>query len=102
MYEHITYESILQRMLDRIPASMDKREVGIIFDALAPAAIELQLMYIEFDIILSETFGDTASREYLIKRAAERGVIPYPATNAVLKAVTTPTSLNILLIMFWF
>ena len=95
MYENITYEDILQRMLDRVPNSMDKREGSIIFDALAPAAVELQLMYIEFDIILTETFGDTASREYLIRRAAERGVIPYAATNAVLKAVTTPSTINV-------
>lgn len=95
MYESITYEDILQRMLDRIPSTIDKREGSIVYDALAPAAVELQLMYIEFDIILSETFGDTASREYLIRRAAERGVIPYEATHAVLKAVTTPSTLNI-------
>ena len=46
MYENITYESILQRMLDRIPDDMDKREGAVIYDALAPAAVELQLMYI--------------------------------------------------------
>lgn len=95
MYENITYEDILQRMLDRVPNSIDKREGSIIFDALAPAAVELQLMYIEFDTILQETFGDTASREYLIRRAAERGVIPYPATHAVLKAIATPSTINI-------
>lgn len=95
MYENVTYETILQRMLDRIPDSMDKREGSIIFDALAPAAVELQLMYIEFDIILQETFADTASREYLIRRAAERGITPEPATYAILKGEFTPTSLAI-------
>lgn len=95
MYENVTYEDILQRMLDRIPDSMDKREGSIIYDALAPAAVELQLMYIEFDIILTETFADTASREYLIRRAAERGVVPEPATHAILKGEFTPTTLNI-------
>ena len=54
-YEDITYEVILQRMLDRVPNNMDKREGSIIFDALAPAAVELQLMYIELDTILKET-----------------------------------------------
>ena len=96
MYENITYEDILQRMLDRIPASMDKREGSIIYDALAPAAVELQLMYIEFDTILSETFADTASRPFLIKRAAERGIIPYTATNAIVKGVFTPTNVDVL------
>ena len=96
MYENVTYESILQRMLDRIPNNMDKREGSIIYDALAPAAVELQLMYIELDVIMNESFADTASREYLIRRASERGIIPEPATNAVMKGVFTPTTIDVL------
>lgn len=95
MYESVTFESIMNRMLNRVPDKIDKREGSIIYDALAPAAIELQLMYIQLDVILKETFGDTASRDYLIKRAAERGVIPYPATNAVLKGEFAPTNIEI-------
>lgn len=87
MYDDITYEQILSRMLDRVPATVDKREGSIIYDALAPAAVEIQRMYIELDIILDETFADTASREYLIRRAAERGVRPEPATHAVLSGI---------------
>lgn len=96
MYENITYESILQRMLERIPNTMDKREGSIIYDALAPAAIELQLMYLELDVIMRESFADTASREYLVRRAAERGITPESATNAVLKGVFTPSDINVL------
>lgn len=95
MYENITYESILQRMLDRIPDDMDKREGSVIFDALAPAALELQLMYLELDSILNDSFGDTASREFLIRRAAERGLVPKPATFAQLKAIASPADVNI-------
>lgn len=96
MYENITYEDILQRMLDRVPNSMDKREGSIIYDALAPAAVELKLMYIELDTIMNESFADTASREYLIRRASERGIIPEPATNAILKGVFTPSGVDVL------
>lgn len=94
-YEDITYEVILQRMLDRVPNNMDKREGSIIFDALAPAAVELQLMYIELDTILKETFADTAQKDYLVRRAAERGIEPYEATYATLKGIFTPSSLEI-------
>ena len=96
MYENITYEDILKRMLDRVPNNIDKREGSIIYDALAPAALELQLMYIELDTIMNESFADTASRKYLIKRAEERGITPEPATNAILKGVFTPTTVNVL------
>lgn len=85
MYENITYEMILGRMLDKVASTVDKREGSIIYNALAPAAVELQNMYIEFDVILNETYADTASRPYLIKRAAERGITPDQATKAILK-----------------
>lgn len=85
MYEDITYEILLNRMLARIDNSYDKREGSIIYNALAPAAVELQNMYIELDVILNETFADTASRDSLIKRAAERGIKPDEATYAILK-----------------
>ena len=95
MYENITEEVILQRMMDRVPSSMDKREGSIIHDALAPTAIEHQLLYIDLDTFLREVFSDKASREYLVKRAAERNVIHHPATAAVWKASFTPKALEV-------
>lgn len=94
-YSSMTYEVILERMLERIPDTMDKREGSIIYDALAPAAAELAIMYIEFGIIENESYADTASREYLIKRTAERGITPHEATYAVVKGVFTPTNIDI-------
>ena len=88
MYENITYELILQRMIDRALAqnpNIDTREGSIIYNALAPAAVELQNMYIQLDTILNESFADTQTRDYLIKRCAERGIILEPATKAILK-----------------
>lgn len=95
MYEDITFEDILDRMLDRVPDSFDKREGSVIYDALAPAAVELQLMYIELDIILGLTFADTAEGEYLDRRCAERGITRNSSTNAILKGVFTPTSIQL-------
>ena len=95
MYESITFEDILQRMLNRVPDTMDKREGSIIYDAIAPAAVELQNMYIEFDTILNETFADTAHRSYLVRRAAERGITPQEASAATVKVMSTPTSVDI-------
>ena len=37
----------------------------------------------KLDTVLNETFADTASRDYLIMRCAERGITPLPATCAV-------------------
>ena len=85
MYEEMTFEAILERMLNRIPDSLDKREGSVIYDAIAPAALEIAQTYADMDSIIDETFADTASRDMLIRRAKERGLTPYPATNAVEK-----------------
>jgi uncharacterized phage protein gp47/JayE len=81
----MTFDFIMQRMLSKVPDTVDKREGSIIWDALAPAALELQLAYIELDVTLNETFADTASRPSLIKRAKERGLSPDDATYAIAK-----------------
>lgn len=95
MYEGITYEEILDRMLERVPNEFDKREGSIIYDALAPAAVELMQMYIELDAILQVTFADTSSGEYLERRCSERGITRTPATHALLKGEFTPVTMNI-------
>ena len=87
MFEVITYEQIMERMLVRVPNNLDKREGSVIWDALAPAAMELESLYFVLQDFIKETFGDTASRPNLIRRASERGIIPYRASKAVLKGV---------------
>lgn len=95
MFEDMSYEGLLGRMLARVPDRFDKREGSVIYDALAPAAMELQLMYLGMEGILRELFADTASREYLIRRAAERGIVPRPATRAVLRGEFMPAAVEI-------
>lgn len=95
MYENLSYEDILKRLLERVPDTMDKREGSIIYDALSPCAIEIKLLYIAIDDALSDSFADTASREFLIRRAAERGLYPKAAACAELRAVCVPEGLDI-------
>lgn len=87
MFENETYEAILQRMLDRVPNDIDKREGSIIYDALAPAAAELAQMYAGLDIILRLGFGETSSGEYLDLRANDRGITRKPSTPAIRKGL---------------
>lgn len=96
MYEAVTYEVLLQRMLDRVSDKLDKRPGAVIWDTHSPTAIELEVLYIELDQIYKETFGDTASREFLILRAKERGLSPQAASSAVLKGVFTPSTIDVL------
>lgn len=76
-YEHMTYELILQEMISRISAkypNLDTREGSIIFNACAPAALELAIAYAELDNVLSESFVGTASREYLFAHCNQMGM----------------------------
>lgn len=85
MYEDVTYEVILKRLLNRVPAELDRREGSIIYTAIAPAAAELAIMYIELDTLLKEAYADTADREYLIRLGKERKIYPKAAAYAELK-----------------
>lgn len=82
MYENMTYERIQRRVLARVSPQFDKREGSIIFDATAPISFELAEAYIMAQVILRETFATTASREFLVLRAAEYNIYPEEATPA--------------------
>lgn len=85
MYEEKTYEAILKSLLKKVPSNLDKQEGSIIWNALAPAAAEMARLYMELDWMLDQYFPDTADREHLIRRAAERGLFPKQASHAILK-----------------
>ncbi|GAB6927043.1 baseplate J/gp47 family protein [Paenibacillus sp. JCM 10914] len=87
MVEEQTYEAILERMLDRIPDGMDKREGSIIYDALAPAAAELAQIYVELQLNANQRFPDTASGEYLDRAIAWADVKRKQASKAQLRGV---------------
>lgn len=87
MYEDQTFENILERMLDRVPDDIDKREGSIIYDALAPAAAELAQMYIELDLNENLCFPDTATGDYLDRSIAWSDVTRKQATKAQLQGV---------------
>lgn len=76
-YESQTYETILARMMARVSANypnLDTREGSVLFNALAPAALELAVMYTELDNVLKESFVNTASREYILIGCEQMGM----------------------------
>ena len=76
-FDEQTYENILNRMIVRVKEEypeLDTREGSLIYTALAPAALELESMYHELNMVLTETFAETASREYLIKHCQQVGL----------------------------
>ena len=74
----MTFEEIMERLLERVPDTFDKREGSVIWDALAPAAYELSLAYVEMLTLRKNTFAGTADREGLIECCKEIGITPNP------------------------
>lgn len=93
--DEMTFDYIMNRMLESVPDTVDKREGSIIYDALSPAAAELVKCYMELDVVMDETFVDTASLQYLMLRCKERGVAIQGETAAVIEGVFTPPDLEL-------
>ncbi len=89
MWEDMTYESILADMLSRVTSDVDKREGSVIYDALAPCALQLAQSYFYMDAYLDLVFGDTAIGAHLDRIVADSGLARKPATYAERKVITT-------------
>lgn len=85
----MTYEEILQGMLDRVPSNVDKREGSIIYDALAPCAYFLAQQYFKLENFVDLVLADTAVGEYLDRSVAAFGVVRKTATFAVRLMITS-------------
>ena len=98
MFEDMSFDRIIGELLAEvrnIAPGIDTREGSVIYTALAPAAVELALLYMALDNVLTETFADTASRYHLIKRAAERGIVPRIATASIVRGEFTPGNIDL-------
>ena len=92
MYEDKTYEKLLQAKIDFVKNlareqghTIDTRTASMIYFALAGNAVETAQTFIEIDQVLNESFADTQTRDFLIRRCRERGIIVYPAARAIRK-----------------
>lgn len=62
-------------------------EEGTLIDhSFRGAAAEFEQAYIELGLIDQNGYAETADRKHLILRAKERGIEPFPASNAIWKA----------------
>jgi len=86
VFEEQTEEVILKRMMDKVPNGLDKREGSIIYNALAPCALEVARMYSDMDYFIQCTFvSPDMPEEYLDLRVAEEGLKRKKATYTIKK-----------------
>ena len=96
--EDTNFEAILERLLEEARTDfpeLDTREGSLIYSALAPAAMEMSRVHEALYFALEMSFGDTAAREFLIRRAAEHGIHLIPGTPAQIEAEVEPEDLTL-------
>ena len=86
-----TEDNIRQRMLDRVPATVDKSEGSYVWDSISPVAIELVFVAMMAQKVLELGFAQTTNGEYLDMRAEEHGVFRRAAVIATGKIQITGT-----------
>lgn len=95
MSNKTTFSGIIERMLSNVASKYDKREGSVIWDALAPASLEFQNLYILIEGLLIEMFADTATINFLVKHCADRGITRKPASHAIVIGQFEPSTLEI-------
>lgn len=83
-----SYEELMSYKLENTDNDLDKREVtSMLYNAFAGNSLETVKILFTMRNFSDQVFADTAPREYLIRRAAERGITPLQATFAMRKGV---------------
>lgn len=85
----LSFESKLQQLLDRVDNGIDKSEGSIIYDALAPIAMQLWIEESKFRSILEQAFAVTAEGRFLDLIAKDYGLERTPAAAATVELAFT-------------
>lgn len=81
-----TYEELLESLLSKVPNTIDKREGSIIYDTLAPVALELAQHYSEIGNLINLLYADTAPQQWLDRFCEQFGVDRRQSSPAIRKA----------------
>lgn len=83
MFSTQTYENIKNRILEKFPLQLDKREGSYSNNLISPLVAEIAKVYMKMGDILSIGFVKTTFSDYLDKRVNEFGVYRKPGLKAV-------------------
>lgn len=88
------FTKLMSQALSLVPDSVDRREGSIIYDALAPACYCLAEMYENLYVLMNQVFVDTATGDFLERKALEFGIERLRATSHIRKIVCADTEGN--------
>lgn len=81
--EKYEFNYLMEEALSQIPEGIDTREGSIIYDALAPACMQLAEFYMNLMNMVNDSFPGTAIGEYLDMRVLEQGLTRLPESYAI-------------------
>ena len=82
MFEDMTYERLMEDVLQNAPEGVDTRQGSIFFDAVSAIVIKVAKLYTDLDLIVEMTRIETATDEALDVKAGEYGITRQSATYA--------------------
>lgn len=85
MFEHNTYQRLMDEVLRDAPEGVDTRQGSIFFDAVSAVVSKIAKLYTDLDGVLELFTITTVYGEYLDLKAAEHGMSRNPATPAKYK-----------------
>ena len=91
MFEEMTYENLLQDVLDNAPEDIDTRPGSIFYDAVSGILIKVAKLYTDLNLVFSLSQIETTAGEYLDVKASEYGVERHSAVAAVYEAIIDGT-----------
>ena len=82
MYEEMTFETIMDQMMDDMPDGLDTSEGSLIYHACAKCAARLEEAYIELSQVADNQYPDTADLDHFVRFGQEKGIYIEEATAA--------------------
>lgn len=82
MFEELTYENLMDDVLANAPEGIDTRPGSIFYDAISGIVMKIAKLYTDIEVVAELVSIDTATGEYLDKKAGEHSVTRLAATPA--------------------
>lgn len=82
MFEGMTYEILLEDVLNNAPEGIDTRPGSIFYDAVSGILVKVAKLYTDLDLVLELTQVQTATGDALDTKASEYGITRLAATKA--------------------
>ena len=86
MFEDMTFENIMEAMMEEMPDDIDTSEGSLLYNACAKQAVQLEETYMFMSGIEKNMFADTADLEHLIRIGNDIGCFINEATYAEFEA----------------